>query len=398
MKTTILLRTAAVAIALLLGSTASAYSSYYGTSCQSCHGAVSTCAGCHAHGVHSSSAKADINLTGTTDKTSYTAGEAVIVTIDGGYRSGWVRAILFDQSGAELIRSTGDFPITLSAPAPSVGGTYTWQVAWYGNDYDAAGASFGPAGAWTANPNNANHGFQTVATNAFTVTTVVVQQPIISVTPTSLAFGTVTIGNTAAQSATVSNTGTADLAVESVARCATTSAEFAVSPTGPFSVAPGSSQTLTVTYAPVDATTDSGCIQIVSNDPTSATVQVNVSGTGQSVPTSDLVDVDIKRFAVRKRVDFSRGLSATPKVSVVNSGTVEGTATVTVEGSVTDALGTTSIVYTASQDVTLAPAANARLTFPSYSPTAPLAINWTATVADQDPDLDLATATTKVVP
>ncbi len=41
----------------------------YNNNCVSCHSsAITTCDGCHAHGVHSSSAKNDINLTGTTDK------------------------------------------------------------------------------------------------------------------------------------------------------------------------------------------------------------------------------------------------------------------------------------------------------------------------------------------
>jgi hypothetical protein len=35
-------------------------------------------------------------------------------------------------------------------------------------------------------------------------------------------------------------------------------------------------------------------------------------------------------------------------------------------------------------------------TFPSYTPTARGTINWTATVADGDPDVDTATAVTTV--
>jgi Abnormal spindle-like microcephaly-assoc'd, ASPM-SPD-2-Hydin len=220
--------------------------------------------------------------------------------------------------------------------------------------------------------------------------------PKIAVAPSSLPFGTVTVGSSATQSATVSNTGTADLTVNSVSRCNGTSAEFTASPAGSFTVAPGGSQTVTMKYAPADTTADGGCFQIANNDATAGTVQIAVSGTGQAQPSA-VVDVDITRFTVPKRLDLSRGLTAAPKVSVVNAGAVAGTVTVQVEGSATDAQGVTSVVYTASQDVTLAPAATAKVGFPEYVPAAPGAISWTATIADQDSDADVATATTKIV-
>ena len=39
-----------------------------------------------------------------------------------------------------------------------------------------------------------------------------------------------------------------------------------------------------------------------------------------------------------------------------------------------------------------------RFTFPPFTPTASGEIVWTATIADDDPDIDEATATTNVVP
>ena len=221
--------------------------------------------------------------------------------------------------------------------------------------------------------------------------------PKIAVAPSSIAFGTVTVGSSATQTATVSNTGTADLTVASVSRCTGTSAEFTASPSASFTVAPGGSQTLTVKYAPVDATTDTGCIAIANDDATAGTVQLAVSGTGQSQPSA-VVDVDITRFSVPKRLDISRGLTASPSVSVVNAGSVAGTVTVQVEGSVVDAQGVPAVVYSASQDVTLAPAATAKVRFPTYVPSTPVVVTWTATVTDQDPDADVATAETKIVP
>ena len=78
--------------------------------CVNCHSApaTTTCNGCHAHGTHANSGKSTINLTGTTNKTSYAPGETVSVTIAGGYRTGWVRAILYNQNRVELAQSTGN--------------------------------------------------------------------------------------------------------------------------------------------------------------------------------------------------------------------------------------------------------------------------------------------------
>jgi hypothetical protein len=158
--------------------TADARSTYFtDQGCQSCHGATSTCNGCHSHGTHATKSKADINVKGVTDKTSYAAGETMSVTISGGYKTGWVRAILYNQSMQEVARSTGTFPITLTAPAPATEGPYKYSVSWYGNKYDAAGALYQTAcsstrttNCWKASTTNPNHGEEIVETNAFTVT------------------------------------------------------------------------------------------------------------------------------------------------------------------------------------------------------------------------------------
>jgi ASPM-SPD-2-Hydin domain-containing protein len=396
MRKNMLLRLAAGIAATLLSTTALAYSSFYDTNCSGCHATwptgTSTCNGCHKHGTHDSGGS--INLTATADKASYQPGENVRVTINGGYRTGWVRGVLFDQNGVEIARSTAgsSFPITISAPAPTTSGTYTWQGAWYGNKYDAGGAF----GNWTADTKNTNHGWEKIA-----VTVVVagpIAQPKIALQPSSLPFGTVNVGSTATQTAAVQNTGSADLVVSSVSRCNGTSTEFTASPATSFTVAPGGSQTVTVNYAPIDATTDPGCFQISSNDPSLAVAQLAVSGTGAN-PLPAVLDVDIGRFSVApKRADISRGATATPKASLVNPGTVGGSVTVQVDGVLTDGAGTTTPVYTATQSVTVAAGATAKVVFPTYTPTLPGTITWTIVVSDQDPDQDTATATTRVVP
>jgi len=99
---------------------AQAQSTYFTSrGCVDCHGAptVATCAGCHQHSG---------TIAATTNKTSYASGETVTVTLtSSGARSGWIGARLYNQSGVEIARSTGNqsgmggstiYPAVLSAP------------------------------------------------------------------------------------------------------------------------------------------------------------------------------------------------------------------------------------------------------------------------------------------
>lgn len=386
----------------LMTSGARAESSFFTTNCAGCHsGVTATCAGCHAHGTHSSSSKSDINVKGQTDKTTYAAGDTVSVTISGGYRSGWVRAILYDQNMKEIARSTGPtgtgggagLPVTLSAPAPAMAGTYTWNVAWYGNKYDLAqvGGTTKFGTRWTPDANNPNHGQEIVATNSFTVAAAAA--PDVNLTPASLAFGTVTVGGASTQAAQLQNLGTATLNVTSISPCAGTSAEYTWSPAAPFAVAPGGNQSLSVTYTPVDGTTDTGCLEITSNDLTTPTATLTLSGAGAvPPPTSQLLDIDISGFSATRRASLGRGKAVQLKLTAINAGALSGNADanlVGVQNGVT--------VYDQTIGMSLVSGATASYNFPPYQPTALGEIAWTLTVADQDPDVDMATATTKVV-
>jgi hypothetical protein len=170
---------------------------YTSQGCDGCHTATTTCNGCHGHGTHSTNAKSDINVAGTTNKASYAPGETVTVTITGGYKSGWIRAVLRDQNNVELARtsgpdsgigSSGTYPVTLTAPAPATPGTYTWKVGWYGNQYDIAGAAFGAG--WAPDATNSGHGYEIVNMASFTVVAQVSVPTISTVTPNSLPQGT----------------------------------------------------------------------------------------------------------------------------------------------------------------------------------------------------------------
>lgn len=380
---------------------AEAFPGLYDANCAACHGTTQTCDGCHAHGVHSGTAKNDINVTGTTDKTTYAPGETVSVTIDGGYRGGWIRTILYDQAMVELDRSTGTgdppsggppYPVTLTAPAPTAAGTYTWNVAWYGNEFDAAGATFGPN--WTPDTGNSGHGQEIVSTNSFTVVEAPPPTPSIALNPTTLNFGSIVIGSSATQTTEVMNTGTADLNVTDIALCTGTSTEFTWSPPAPFTVTSGSSTTLSVTYAPVDEGTDTGCLNITSNDPITNPAVLSLSGSGVTTPPPSELDVDIRRFTASKSVKLKekgKAMEVKFRLVVFNAGTTTGTAPATLVG-----MQSGMEVYNETVDVSAPPDRTATYSFPAYAPTALGDITWTVTVADTDADVDQATAVTTV--
>jgi hypothetical protein len=341
---------------LLLGHAqqASAYSSYYNTYCTSCHGtnSVSTCAGCHSHGTHPDSSKNSLNITAATDKTSYKPGETISVTINGGYRSGWVRALLYDQNMKELARSTGtviagaiapsgapSFPVTLQAPAPTTPGTYTFNAAWYGNKFDLtdAGAGttfFGPR--WTPDPNNPNHGREIVATNSFTVVSssppttaaITVTDSVAPTTDLLVPFGSVNAGSSTTQTVTVTNTGTANLLVGTVGSMNPLAAPFSVKTDtcSNQTIAPSASCTLTLAFAPISAGTFSDSFNIPNNDPAKSTVSMNVTGTGATAPTPAITVTDSVSPTTDHLVAFGNvtiGASATQTVTVKNTGNAD---------------------------------------------------------------------------
>ena len=114
--------------------------------------------------------------------------------------------------------------------------------------------------------------------------------PDINLSPTSLNFGTVTVGTPSMLSFQIQNLGTAALNVTSIIPTAGTSAEFAITsaPALPFTIPAGGSQAVQVTYTPTGVGLDSGGLDIASDDPDEATVTLGLSGTGVAAPEPDI--------------------------------------------------------------------------------------------------------------
>ena len=116
----------------------------------------------------------------------------------------------------------------------------------------------------------------------------------------------------------------------------------------------------------------------------------NSNSTMATVSGDSVLDLDIDTFKVTKSQKVNRPISI--QLSVENSGSVLGQAIATVTG-MQDGVKVYEwrlnvYDYTGQGTTSFA--------FPTYTPTVKGTIDWTATIADVDPDVDLVTATTVV--
>ena len=111
------------------------------------------------------------------------------------------------------------------------------------------------------------------------------EPPDIAVDPGRLDFGEVELGTSRPLTVTVSNQGSNRLQVQGVGPVAGTSDEFQVTlPSSlPILVLPGATIDVTVTYTPADVGTDTGSLQLQSDDPDEPVVTLPLQGAGASV-------------------------------------------------------------------------------------------------------------------
>lgn len=102
----------------------------------------------------------------------------------------------------------------------------------------------------------------------------------IDVTPRSLQFEAVTIGESSALSVTISNVGPCDLSVSAVELTPETSSDLTVADVGGAVIPMGEAITALVTYAPSSVGAASGALLIASDDADEPVVEVTLSGNG----------------------------------------------------------------------------------------------------------------------
>lgn len=180
--------------------------------------------------------------------------------------------------------------------------------------------------------------------------------PTFVLSPTSLNFGTVAVGNSSTLSVTVSNTGiTNALSITGI----TSIGNYTVAPnTFPIAVAPGASQSFDVTFSPTAAGNSSGNIVFTHNAPNSPT-DLAVTGSGIIVipVTFELSPTSLNLG------DVISGGSVSQQVTVSNGGT---TTTLAISGATVPAMYSIS---PAAFPVNIAPGASQTFTV-TFAPTA----------------------------
>lgn len=155
------------------------------------------------------------------------------------------------------------------------------------------------------------------------------QSANITVTPASLNFGNVPVGNRKSSTVTVTNSAAAGSAAGIVTQISATGASFSVSaPAVPFTLDPGQSASLTVSFAPNSAAADSGQVAVAVQG-TSQPDIVDLSGTGVTVvgqisvspSTMNLGTVTLGSSQTQRGTLSASGADVT-----VSSGTVSGQA------------------------------------------------------------------------
>ncbi len=141
-----------------------------------------------------------------------------------------------------------------------------------------------------------------------------------SLTPAALAFGNVAVGQAAALTATVRNTGGAALSVTGVTPCDGSNAtSLTVSPATAFAVPAGGSQTLSVRFAPTAAGGAAACWNITTSDAANPSLRLNASATGvAATPTAPVASLTPAALAFSS---VAVGQAASMAATVRNTGT-----------------------------------------------------------------------------
>jgi myo-inositol-hexaphosphate 3-phosphohydrolase len=110
-------------------------------------------------------------------------------------------------------------------------------------------------------------------------------EPNITVSPGTLNYGDVVINTALSKVAEVRNNGGADLIVDATSLAGSNAGEFSIDSGGaPFTLSPGESRDITVSFNPVSAGLKSAALRIESNDPDDDPFDVPLSGTGIGIP------------------------------------------------------------------------------------------------------------------
>jgi hypothetical protein len=199
----------------------------------------------------------------------------------------------------------------------------------------------------------------------------------ISLSSSSVNFGSIVVGSQGASSLTISNTGGSDLTISGVAIAGTGFGFSGI--TTPKVISAGQSSAVSLSFSPTTAAAATGSLTITSNDPANPTMTVALSGTGTAAPTGTLQ-------ANQSSLSFGNvgtGTSSVKQITLTNTGTGSLQITgITVSGT---GLTTSGVAVPA----TLSPSSQAVLSV-TFAPTAVGAVTGTVTVTSNGTGSPLA--------
>jgi hypothetical protein len=184
--------------------------------------------------------------------------------------------------------------------------------------------------------------------------------PKLTLSETSLSFGTVNVASTTAQSVTLTSSGTGSVTVSADS---VSGAGFSLSgATFPLTLTSGQTKTLTIGFKPTTAGTSSGSVTLTSNSSTGTKSTITLSGTGQAIPGGVSCSSASETGSATDICTVTLNAAAPAGGQIVSLSS--SSSSVTIPSSVTIAAGATSASFQAAvsavsttQTVTLAASA-----------------------------------------
>ena len=230
--------------------------------------------------------------------------------------------------------------LTAEAVVPETGctsATATGSVVLAGGGYTSAATTLSggaasiviPAGAlttgtdtltatYTPDANSSSTYTSATATTAITVTTPVVTAPGASLTPAGPLVFTASTGSTsAAQSATLTNTGNAALSISSIAIVGAGASSFAQTNTCGASLAAGANCAISITFTPTSAATFTATLSVADNA-SGSPQSITVNGTG-TAPTTFTIAAGTPTGTASPTTAATYTITVTPQNGSFNS-------------------------------------------------------------------------------
>ena len=179
-----------------------------------------------------------------------------------------------------------------------------------------SGATAGSYAATVTVTDNASPATQTVALTGTVTAVTAPGAPIATLTPTSLTYSATTGSTTAAQMATLTNSGTAVLNISGITLTGANTSEFAISAnTCGATLAASASCTVSVTFSPDSAASFTAAIS-VTDDAAGSPQTSTLTGAGTAVPAA----ADFTVAATPATQSVTAGSAATFSIPVSSSG------------------------------------------------------------------------------